>query len=135
MADAENFLRDRLQYGPQPMEDLKKEAGANSISFASLRRAQKKLKVKAVKANGSKTSPWQWTLIHGGQGVQGAQDAQDTQPAQGVQCDTDPENDPETDSNASEDPANDKTFNVEHVEHVERLERLEHLVPPPGGVE
>lgn len=131
VAEAENFLRDRLKEGPRPVADLKADAAANSVSFAALRRAQKKLKVKAEKATGAKDAPWQWTLLRGGQDAQGAQDAQLSQGAQLVHDVSTPDSSPEPPEIAPDDPDE----RLERLELLERVERVERLVTPPEGVE
>lgn len=131
VAEAENFLRDRLKEGPRPVADLKADASANSVSFAALRRAQKKLKVKAEKATGAKDAPWQWTLLRGGEGAQDAQDAQLSQGAQLVHDVSTPDSSPAPPEIAPDDPDE----RLEHLELLERVERVERLVTPPEGVE
>lgn len=127
VAEAENFLRDRLKEGPRPVADLKADAAANSVSFAALRRAQKKLKVKAEKATGAKDSPWQWTLLRGGQD---AQDVQDVQLSQGAQL----AQDVPTPDSSLESPEIAPSGPDEHLERLailERVERVERVGEPP----
>jgi len=130
VAEAENFLRDRLKEGPRPVADLKADAAANSVSFAALRRAQKKLKVKAEKATGAKDAPWQWTLLRGGQGAQGAQDAQLSQGAQLVHDVSAPDSSPEPPEIAPDGP-DERLEHLELLERVERVERLDGPAPLP----
>jgi putative DNA primase/helicase len=59
--EAQEFLKTRLAAGPVKSEDLFEEAKANSISAATLRRAQKDLNVRATKGGGFAGS-WFWEL-------------------------------------------------------------------------
>jgi hypothetical protein len=60
LADAVDFLRERLSYGPMPANDVKAAADAEGISGATLRRARAKLGVVAEK--GGFKEGWSWRL-------------------------------------------------------------------------
>lgn len=60
--EAEDFLRLRLANGPMPQADLKEEAEANDISFSTLKRAKKELRITANKEDGKKDGKWLWVL-------------------------------------------------------------------------
>ena len=105
-----------------PSRDLKEEAEANGHSWATLRRAQKKLGIKAEKLTGKgKAAPWTWTLIRGGRDAgQGAQGAQDAQARQGEHVSILSPGDPKSGQGG-------QGAHLDHVVQDERLERLEHL--------
>jgi hypothetical protein len=128
VADAENFLRDRLKEDGRPVADLKADASANGISFAALRRAQKKLQVKAEKATGAKNSAWKWTLIRGGQDAQGAQGAQLSQVVQLAQDVPTPDSPPDSPEIPPDGP-DERLERLAILERVERVERLEEPTP------
>lgn len=58
--DAEQFLRDLLADGPKPTKQIKADADGAGYAWATIRRAQKSLGVKAYK-NGMKGG-WSWAL-------------------------------------------------------------------------
>jgi hypothetical protein len=59
LRDAKNWLKQTLANGPVPSKDIQNQAKALRISTATLRRAQKALKVRARKQEGPK-GPWYW---------------------------------------------------------------------------
>ncbi|MQB02102.1 MAG: AAA family ATPase, partial [Actinobacteria bacterium] len=60
--EAKEFLAAELAGGGVPSEDLKKKAKEEGISWATLRRAQKEMGIKAIKEPGGMNSPWIWKL-------------------------------------------------------------------------
>ena len=56
--DAEDWLRTQLSVGTQKVEDLKKLAKSEEISWASIRRAQKRIGIKPEQRAGG----WDWSL-------------------------------------------------------------------------
>jgi hypothetical protein len=62
LREAMDFLSNRLAAGPVLKSEIEEEAEANCISGATLRRAQKKLSVKARKERGRVDGRWFWEL-------------------------------------------------------------------------
>jgi putative DNA primase/helicase len=60
--EAREFLRNRLEAGPVKSADLKEDAEQHGISWATLRRTQKELKIKAHKPKGKFDGEWVWEL-------------------------------------------------------------------------
>ena len=58
--EAEVFLREELADGPKAASAIKKAATEAGLSWATIRRAQEKLKIKPKKT--SLTDGWQWEL-------------------------------------------------------------------------
>ena len=61
-SEASEFLQSRLAGGPVMADDLREEAEANGISWATLRRAKKELNVEAKKEKGGTKGKWFWSL-------------------------------------------------------------------------
>ena len=59
--DAEQFLRDILQYGPVPTKEIELQARKSCLSITTLRRAKIRLKVKPSKMVGA-SGAWQWAM-------------------------------------------------------------------------
>jgi len=59
---AKAFLRDLLADGPVSSKKALAAATKNGISLATLKRAQKSLKIKAVKSGFAKSGGWSWEL-------------------------------------------------------------------------
>ena len=61
--EAEEFLRSRLAGGPVLVDEVEEEAAANGISVnGALKRARKKLQVRAWKEKGKLDGGWYWEL-------------------------------------------------------------------------
>jgi putative DNA primase/helicase len=60
--DAIAFLNKRLALGPVKSAELKEEAEANNISWATLRRAQRDLGITASKPKGKFDGEWVWQM-------------------------------------------------------------------------
>jgi putative DNA primase/helicase len=63
VTEAVEFLREELAAGPRPTHDLKKAAQAAGLSWATIRRAQDRLKIKPAK--GGLNEGWVWQLPEG----------------------------------------------------------------------
>ena len=76
---AVEFLRDALDHGPRPKNDIARDARSAGVSDKQLRRAREKLGIKPTKS--SMSGPWVWELppedAH-----PAYEDAQDAQPAE-----------------------------------------------------
>lgn len=98
MADAVNFLRDRLSSGAVDAKGLREEAVAKGHSWRTIRRAQRKLKIDPQKGHGSGNAAWTWALP-GGEGGQGGQEGHMSKVANvdtlSPEASGDPENAPE----------------------------------------
>ena len=62
LGDAIEFLREELSGGPALQKTVKASAEANGISYATLRRAKRKLGVKAEKGTEEQHGAWSWSL-------------------------------------------------------------------------
>ena len=62
LAEAENFLRDKLKDGPVAKKDLERMAADDDISSATLRRAKKLLSVDSRKSGAGSGAYWAWSL-------------------------------------------------------------------------
>jgi hypothetical protein len=61
--EAEEFLRSKLAYGPVSQKEIEEEADAQDISpKGALRRAKKKLGIKAKKEKGKIDGAWMWEM-------------------------------------------------------------------------
>jgi hypothetical protein len=60
--EAEDFLRLKLAPGPVPQADLRDEAEANDISYSTLKRAKRELRVVAKKVGELGAGKWLWEL-------------------------------------------------------------------------
>jgi hypothetical protein len=68
LREAKEFLLERLADGPVKADDIHEEAKHCNIARATLRRAQKDLRIKPVKEKGSSTGGWMWGLPKKGTG-------------------------------------------------------------------
>lgn len=79
-AEAEDFLRDFLAEGPAPQKDVKEQADAAGISWATIKRAKKTLGVKAERSGGLGTAGrWQWSLPNASASPKGLKNAYEAQ--------------------------------------------------------
>ena len=62
LTEAKEFLEEELASGPVPQADIKKRAQDADISWITLKRAKKALRVIAAKGKGSLTGCWMWEL-------------------------------------------------------------------------
>ena len=64
LEEAEDFLRAALAYGPVAQKDVEERARGEGIAFATLKRANKALGVRADKSAG-RAGQWMWRLPAG----------------------------------------------------------------------